>query len=478
MIPIKRALSVALVSAIAACSQAPLPAPLQGGPVLSSTNTQLQGATVEVRIETGTQLKTLAAKKTIADVDHYHIKLINTATNVVVAEGDSTDLVSFFHKMPNGTYKVNVDALDATGASIVQGGAQDSSNTVTVAAPNVTYSDGGPCLKVRLKLLNATGEKVGNNIVVEDGDEWTGMPELQAGGNCPCPTPNPTPTATPTPGPSSGTILGTFSVGTMPWDIAIDSSGNAWTSNFGSQNVTKLSPTENVLGTYAVAAHPWSIAIDRNDNVWTTNNNATTKITKLSPGGDLLENIAIADEYPRSIAIDAGNIIWASLWSGGIRKLSQNGDIIGSYSLSAVGIAIDQAGNAWTTGYNTLTKLSPTGIVLGNYAVSGEFADITIDGSDNVWLVNTLANNVTKVSPTGTVLGTYNVGFRPLGMAIDRNGDAWVANSGDNTVTKLSSAGNVLNTFAVGQGPRSIATDSTSAWVVNTDSNNVTRLAL
>jgi hypothetical protein len=94
-------------------------------------------------------------------------------------------VVNFFHKVPNGTYNVVVDALDASGNSIVQGDAQTSQNTVTVAAPNVTYSDGDSCLKVRLKLLNATGEGVGSRIIVEDGDEWTGTPQMSPGGNCP-----------------------------------------------------------------------------------------------------------------------------------------------------------------------------------------------------------------------------------------------------------------------------------------------------
>jgi sugar lactone lactonase YvrE len=183
---IKKVFAAVLLATLTACNSSTSPLASQTAPIFSSSNATVQGSTVEVRIETGTQLKTLAAKKTIADVDHYHIKLINTTTGVVMAEGDATDLVSFFQKVPNGTYKVNVDALDATGNSIVQGGAQDSANTVTVAAPSVTYSDGGPCLKVRLKLLNATGEKVGNNIIVEDGDEWSGTPELQPGGNCNC----------------------------------------------------------------------------------------------------------------------------------------------------------------------------------------------------------------------------------------------------------------------------------------------------
>lgn len=40
--------------------------------------------------------------------------------------------------------------------------------------------------------------------------------------------------------PPSGTVLGTFAVGSGSEDIAIDGAGNAWVVNRCSNNVTKL----------------------------------------------------------------------------------------------------------------------------------------------------------------------------------------------------------------------------------------------
>jgi hypothetical protein len=192
---IKKALSMVLIAVAASCQAAPpMPAGSLGAPYLDATAAMGPvaelGSTVEVRIDTGTTMQTKAARKTVADIDHYHVKLVNVATSVILVEGDTTNLVNFFHKVPNGTYKVVVDALDADGNSVVQGGAQDSLNMVTVASPNVTYSDDASCLKVRLKLLNATGEDVGSKIIVEDGDEFTGTPVMSPGGSCPCPSPS------------------------------------------------------------------------------------------------------------------------------------------------------------------------------------------------------------------------------------------------------------------------------------------------
>ncbi len=193
---VSKTLALAVISIATACGPS-LPATSPNGtPSLSSIplnagTVKNLGSVVEVRLDTGAVLKTLAARKTLADIHHYHIKLVSTTTGAVIAEGDTTNLQSHFDNVPNGTYLLIADAIDAAGNSIVQGGAQTSVNTVTVSSPTVTYSDGTPCLKVTLRLLDATGETVGNKLRVIEGAEWNGTATLVDGGNCPCPSPSP-----------------------------------------------------------------------------------------------------------------------------------------------------------------------------------------------------------------------------------------------------------------------------------------------
>ena len=66
-------------------------------------------------------------------------------------------------------------------------------------------------------------------------------------------------------------LLGTYTVGTNPVGVAIDSSGNVWVTNYGSANVSKLSSAGALLGTYTVGTNPYGIAIDSSGNVWVTN---------------------------------------------------------------------------------------------------------------------------------------------------------------------------------------------------------------
>jgi len=69
--------------------------------------------------------------------------------------------------------------------------------------------------------------------------------------------------------------------GSGPYGIAVDKAGNIYTANYGSNNVSKITPngTSTILGT--TGSYPVGIAIDKNGNIYTTNHEANTvsKIT-------------------------------------------------------------------------------------------------------------------------------------------------------------------------------------------------------
>ena len=69
---------------------------------------------------------------------------------------------------------------------------------------------------------------------------------------------------------ATATVFGT--TGNRPYGIAIDASGNVYTTNNSSNNVSKITPdgTSTILGT--TGEDPVGIAIDASGNVYTANN--------------------------------------------------------------------------------------------------------------------------------------------------------------------------------------------------------------
>lgn len=162
----------ALLVGLSACQAS---VPISPAPYLPrvAVSNQVDGGAIEVRIGGG--MRTLAAAKTVADIDHFVIKLYDNGgvLRYTYTSPDATGGVTFT-TVPNGTYYITAEAYDSGNVSITAGGAQTSSNTATVSSPQVTYSDGGSALSVGLKLLDGTGEALDSSVTVTPGDDYAG----------------------------------------------------------------------------------------------------------------------------------------------------------------------------------------------------------------------------------------------------------------------------------------------------------------
>ncbi|MFM8867683.1 MAG: hypothetical protein ACKOFZ_05305, partial [Ilumatobacteraceae bacterium] len=79
----------------------------------------------------------------------------------------------------------------------------------------------------------------------------------------------------------TSTILG--NTGDEPFAIVVDSSGNVYTANWASDNVTKITPSgvSSILGT--TGTRPAGITVDSSGNVYTANY-GSNNVTKITPG--------------------------------------------------------------------------------------------------------------------------------------------------------------------------------------------------
>ncbi len=409
-----------MIALVQACSVPPL--------------SSLGGGTVAVRLYDSAIMQTMAVRKTAADIHHYHVKLISTATNAVIAQSDTTAPITQFANVPNGSYRLNAEAIDSAGASISQGGAQASVNTVTVTSPMVGYSDNAGYLLVSLKLLDATGSCFGQTASAASIQTIAG---------------NGTPAYAGDLGPATSASVKT------PGNVAVDAAGNliiADTMNHRIRFVPQSAGT--YFGTAMLANRIYTIA--------------GTGVGGFS--GDLGPASAAMLRQPGDVAVDrVGNLLIADTFNSRIRVIARTGGTY--YGQPMVANAI-----------YTIAGTSHSGFAgdggLASAADLQEPGGITVDGDGNVIVCDTLNDRLRciaagtsslfgqamQVDRIYTIAGTGVAGFtgdglatsaamrKPMASVIDGDGNVWVADSKNHRVRMIARKAGTLygHTFQVG----------------------------
>jgi len=275
-------------------------------------------------------------------------------------------------------------------------------------------------------------------------------------------------------------------------DVAIDSTGNAWTGNQANYVLeTEVLPPHGSTTTYTLLlqgslyTYAQGVAADGSGNVFVphgptnvTNNNDQT-LTELDSSGVVTPgttgNMAASfppGAYMTHAAIDSSHDIWFTSNNGNViaRVNSATGARITGFPvntstatagcpsgtastiLSPEQPAIDASGNAWVPLYNggsgsTVLKVTAAGACTAFTVGTGPYG-ATIDGANNLWVTNNAGNSVTEISTaTGTAVSpstNYTIGgllSGPQGLAVDPSGDLIITNfTGDSVVEVIGAA--------------------------------------
>ena len=226
---------------------------------------------------------------------------------------------------------------------------------------------------------------------------------------------------------SSGQVLSGsdgFGVGGINFPVAVasDSSGNIWTSNYGSSSASLLANSGSAISGASGFGNgqlnfPVAVAIDGSQNAWLANQGANT-VTRISPDGSQVMPFTCCNA-PSGLAIDRHGNIWISNFLGdSVSELSNSGAVTSSgYTGGGLfrpqGIAVDGQGNIWVANYHgdSISELQ---------------------GADSV-------SPGTPLSPA-TGLGHAAGLSLPYALAVDGSGSLWVSSFGSNTISEFVGA--------------------------------------
>ncbi|MBU6337898.1 MAG: NHL repeat-containing protein [Acidobacteria bacterium] len=238
-----------------------------------------------------------------------------------------------------------------------------------------------------------------------------------------------------------------------PFAIAVDDAGNVYTANYGSANVSKL--TRQAGGGYTASqlgstgTNPRSLVLDRSGNVYTADG-FSNRITKITPGGSS-SLFAVTGGGPLALAIDPADFIYvANGGSSTVTRFAPDGTAtpFGTTGTTPIAIKLDPDGNIFTANFsvNTITRIGSGGSPSSLFAGSGASpSSMTFDSARNLYVTNSGSATVIKIAPDGTVSAPISTGpgSNPNGITIDSDGNLFVVNTGTNNVVKISSGGGV-----------------------------------
>lgn len=291
---------------------------------------------------------------------------------------------------------------------------------------------------------------------------------------------------------------GTAAAFNSPTGLAMDADGNIIVSDYGNNQVRKISAggvVTTIAGTVAAGyndgaaasakfSYPVGVAVDAANNIYVSDffNFVIRKITPdgtvstFSGSGMQGESDGAASvarfDHPGPMVMDkAGNLYVMDTNPGRLRKIAPDGGVT-TIAGSATRGAAD--GNGPAASFN-----GPLGL--------------TIDDGDNLYVADTQNGSIRKVTPAGVVTTVFlNLGAIQ-GIAIDPLNNLYVANATDVQAIKKITPGGVVTILAGGgadsedgfgqaagfDGPVALLIDKNSNLLIaETENNDIRQLAL
>jgi uncharacterized protein YecT (DUF1311 family) len=217
----------------------------------------------------------------------------------------------------------------------------------------------------------------------------------------------------------------TFATGLRGSDLAFDSKGDLYASDYAQKSIFKFTP-DGKKSTLATAIKVFDMVIDRSDNLYVSDGNSIFKFTA------------------------NGN---KSAFATGI---------------NAFEMAIDRSGNLYFPEGVLISKFTPDGKKSTFASGLSSPWGLAVDGAGNLFVAEQDSHSILKFSPDATK-STFASELKPFDMALDRLGNLFVWDGESHSILKLTPDG-TKSTFA-----RSGSPDQKWEYVVGEDGPKIVK---
>ncbi len=382
--------------------------------------------------------------------------------------------------------------IGSTSVSLTSGSGTvgfDSSDTVLVTTPKLTFNTSGDVFITDSQALTSNGVSTGRNVYLVDSANGgiittntitaTGTLQLiNTGTNAPITIgANISGTAVTLTATGSGAITllssitgTTINVGNSPQGVAITPSGAyAYVTNYSSGTVSVIQTSNNtILATISVGSGPDGVAINAAGTYAYVVNQGSGTVSVIQISNNTVVATVPVGSSPSGVAItpNGAYAYVSNAASGTVSVIQTNNNTVvatvnvGGVGYSPEGIVISPNGAyayvATNTGNTIAVIQTATNTVAQTIVDFGAPYGVAINPTGTLLYVTNSNNNTVSVYQTSNYFntGTINVGNTPVGIALDPSGGyGYVLNNGIGIVSVFSTSSNsVVSSLFFGSG--------------------------